>query len=454
MSRIIIVDDEEKITKLLADRVSREGHEVSTFNSAESALSEISRMGTDVVLCDLRLGGMDGLELLTETKKVSPDTDFVIMTAYASTATAVRAMREGAYEYLVKPFDMDEMILLLKRIMERRDLMIENVALKERISASSPAERIIGGSAATRNLRETIAKVAPTDTPVLIRGESGTGKELVAAAIHNSSKRAGKPFIVINCAAVPGSLIESEMFGHEKGSFTGAVQKKPGQFKLADGGSLFLDEIGELPVLLQSKLLRAIENGEFLPVGGTRPVRVDVRIIAATNRDLEKMEGEGSFRSDLLYRLNVFPILIPPLSERKDDIAEIGAAFLSSKGFPAARVERGVWEKLMSYSWPGNVRELRNILERATILAGGDPISPSHIMITEERPAAEARDILEGIVGRISLPEVERSLLRLALEKAGGNKSRAAEMLGITRRTLYSRMEKHGEGEKDPGGDS
>ncbi len=268
MSRIIIVDDEEKITKLLADRVSREGHEVSTFNSAESALKEISRRGTDVVLCDLRLGGMDGLELLTETKKVSPETDFVIMTAYASTATAVRAMREGAYEYLVKPFDMDEMILLLKRIMERRDLMIENVALKERISVALPAERIIGGSAATRSLRDTIAKVAPTDTPVLIRGESGTGKELVAAAIHNSSKRAGKPFIVINCAAVPASLIESEMFGHEKGSFTGAVQKKPGQFKLADGGSLFLDEIGELPVLLQSKLLRAIENGEFLPVGG------------------------------------------------------------------------------------------------------------------------------------------------------------------------------------------
>lgn len=454
MSRIIIVDDEEKITRLLADRVAREGHEVSTFNSAESALREIKDRGTDVVLCDLRLGGMDGLELLTETKKVSPETDFVIMTAYASTTTAVRAMREGAYEYLVKPFDMDEMILLLKRIMERRDLMIENIALKKRISVTFPAERILGGSAATRNLRDTIAKVAPTDTPVLIRGESGTGKELVAAAIHNSSKRAGKPFIVINCAAVPGSLIESEMFGHEKGSFTGAAQKTPGQFKLADGGSLFLDEIGELPVLLQSKLLRAIENGEFLPVGGTKPVRVDVRIIAATNRNLEKMESEGSFRSDLLYRLNVFPILIPPLRERKEDIAEIAASFLESKGFHAARIERSVGDKLMSYSWPGNVRELRNILERATILAGGDPISPSHIMITEERPTVEAHDILEGIVGRISLPEVERSLLRLALEKAGGNKSRAAEMLGITRRTLYSRMEKHGEGEKAPGKDS
>ena len=453
MSRIIIVDDEEKITRLLADRVAGEGHEVSAFNSAESALQEIRKRGTDVVLCDLRLGGMDGLELLAETKKCSPETDFVIMTAYASTATAVRAMREGAYEYLVKPFDMDEMILLLKRIIERRDLMIENVALKERISVAFPAAGIIGASAATKNLRDTIAKVAPTDTPVLIRGESGTGKELVAAAIHNSSRRSGKPFIVINCAAVPGPLIESEMFGHEKGSFTGAVQKKPGQFKLADGGSLFLDEIGELPVMLQSKLLRAIENGEFLPVGGTKPVRVDVRIIAATNRDLEKMESEGAFRSDLLYRLNVFPILIPPLRERKDDIAEIAAGFLESKGFHGARLERAVEEKLISYSWPGNVRELRNILERATILAGGDPISPSHIMISEERPAAEARDILEGIVGRISLPEVERSLLRLALEKAGGNKSRAAEMLGITRRTLYSRMEKHGDGEKSHGED-
>jgi len=454
MSRIIIVDDEEKITRLIADRVRREGYDVSTFNSAESALPAIRKAAADIVLCDLRLGGMDGLELLMETKKAAPDTDFVIMTAYASTATAVKAMREGAYEYLIKPFDMDEVVLLLKRITERRDLMIENIALKEKVSGAGTTAKILGDSVAASNLRETIGKVAPAGAPVLITGESGTGKELVAAAIHASSRRAGNPFIVINCAAVPESLIEAEMFGHEKGAFTGAVQKKPGQFKLADRGSLFLDEIGELHPSLQAKLLRAIENGEFLPVGSTKPVKVDVRIIAATNRDLEAMEREGSFRSDLLYRLNVFPIHIPPLRERKSDIATIAASFLASRGFHAAHLDGGVTDKLVSYSWPGNVRELRNVLERAMILAGGDPISTRHIMISETRPAAEKTDLLDGIVGRMSLPEVEKSLLLLALEKSGGNKSRAAGMLGITRRTLYSRMEKYALGnglpETDP----
>ncbi len=444
MSKVIIVDDEIKITMLLSDRIAREGFEVETFNSGEDALPRISAGNADIVLCDLRLGGMDGLELLRNTMKSSPETDFVIMTAYASAATAVEAMREGAYEYLIKPFQMDEVILLLKRIQERRDLVIENKALREKVSGGGPAGGILGESAGIRNVREMIAKVAPTDTAVLISGESGTGKELVAAEIHNSSNRAGKPFIVINCAAIPDTLLEGELFGYEKGAFTGAVQKKPGQFKLADGGSLFLDEIGELPVALQAKLLRAIDNGELLPLGGSKPLKVDVRFIAATNRDLEEMARDGTFRNDLLYRLNVFPIRIPPLRDRIEDILPIAENFMKEKRFHSKHLDGSIMEILQKYAWPGNVRELRNIMERAAILAGIEPIAPSHITLPGGSPISSPEDILGSLLGKKSLPDIEKSLVELAIERSDGNKSRAAEILGITRRTLYGRLEKYG----------
>jgi len=333
--------------------------------------------------------------------------------------------------------------LLLRRISERRELMIENLALKEKISSTGNG-RIIGDSPGIRSVLDMIGKVAPTATPVLIQGESGTGKELVAAEIHTLSKRASKPFIIINCAAVPENLLEAELFGHEKGAFTGAVQKKPGQFRLADGGSLFLDEIGELPLSLQAKLLRAIENGEFLPLGSTKPVNVDVRIIAATNCDLEKLSAEGGFRKDLFYRLNVFPIHISPLRDRKEDILPIAQAFLANRA-ASGEISDSIVEILEGYSWPGNVRELRNVLERAIILSGGEPIEREHIMISGEGPDAVG-DGLSALVGRKSLEEIERSLIELALKKTGGNKSKAAGLLGITRRTLYSRMEKYGFG--------
>jgi two-component system response regulator AtoC len=303
MTRILVVDDERKIVELIAERIAAEGMEVSTAASAEDALPLIENGDIDILLCDVRLGGMDGIELLRRTKKAAPATDVVVMTAYASAETAVEAMRQGAYEYFIKPFQMDEVVMLLRRIVERRDLVSENAALRERLSARPRAERIVGESAALGAVRELIELVAPADTPVLILGESGTGKELVAAEIHARSARSKGPFIVLNCAAVPESLLESELFGHEKGAFTGAAQRKPGQFKLADGGTLFMDEIGETPPAIQSKLLRAIEIKEFLPLGSSKPTSVDVRIIAATNRNLEELVREGRFREDLFYRL-------------------------------------------------------------------------------------------------------------------------------------------------------
>ncbi len=444
MSRIVIVDDEIKITQLLSERIEEEGHSVTTFSGAEEALPFIERGDTDIVLCDLRLGGMTGLELLKRAKRVAPTTDFVMMTAYASAGTAVEAMREGAYEYLIKPFQMEEVIMLLRRIQDRRDLVSENLALRERITDASTARRIVGESPAIQKIREMILKVGPSNAPVLVQGESGTGKELVAAEIHMSSTRAKNPFIVINCAAVPETLIESELFGYEKGAFTGASQRKPGMFKLADTGTLFLDEIGDLSLGLQAKLLRAIEAGEFIPLGASKPVKVDVRIVAATNQDLEELAGTGRFREDLFYRLNVFPIRIQPLRERREDIIPIAESFLASWNISSNAMDRDVHDKLLSYDWPGNVRELRNILERAVILAGREAIRPEHITIADSRSTGHPEEILRSVVGERTLPEIEKIMIELALERTGGNKSRAAEILGITRRTLYGRLEKQG----------
>jgi two-component system response regulator AtoC len=451
MSRVLVVDDEHKITELLAERITREGMEVMTRASAEEALPLIVAGAADIVLCDLRLGGMDGLELLRATKESSPGTDFVVMTAYASAETAVEAMRQGAYEYLIKPFQMDEVILLLKRIQERRELVSENLALREKIAGISPMEKIVGESEAIRTTKELIRKVAPSDAPVLIQGESGTGKELVAAEIHAASRRTRGPFVVLNCAAVPESLLEAEMFGFERGAFTGAVQRKPGHFKLADRGTLFMDEIGDMPLAIQAKLLRAIELGEFVPLGSSKPMKVDVRIVAATNRDLAELVRTGAFREDLFYRLNVFPIRIAPLRERADDIVPIAEHFLRRfRGLPATRgggplLSEAVAARLKAYSWPGNVRELRNVLERAVILSGQSPITPDHVLVAGIRPEKDSTEgHLKSLVGALPLPEIERNMIVLALDAAGGNKSKAANILGITRRTLYGRLEKFG----------
>jgi len=448
MSTILIIDDETKITSLLAERIAREGMDVVTCTSAEEALPRIETGEIDIVLCDLRLGGMDGLELLRRTKSASPGTDFVMMTAYASAGTAIEAMRQGAYEYLIKPFQMDEVVLLLKRIRERRDLISENAALRAKISGTFRPERIIGDSGAIRAIKDLIDKVARAEASVLVQGESGSGKELVAAEIHRASRRSREPFIILNCAAVPETLLESEMFGYERGAFTGAAQKRPGQFRLADRGTLFMDEIGEMPLAVQAKLLRAIELGEFTPLGSSKSVKVDVRIIAATNRNLEELVREGRFREDLFYRLNVFPIHIPPLRDRKEDIAAIAGHLLRTLRTRADRehpLRDEVAAKLRGYAWPGNVRELKNVLERAIILAGDGPIGPEHIMIMNlEQGKGTSAERARSLLGEMSLSEIERTFVELALRESGGNKSKAAELLGITRRTLYGRLARFG----------
>lgn len=460
MARILIVDDERKITELLAERIAAEGMDAATAASAEEALPAIERGEADVVLCDLRLAGMDGIELLRRAKQAAPDTDVVIMTAYASAETAVEAMRRGAYEYLIKPFQMDEVVMLLRRIIERRDLVSENAALRDRLAARAASGRIVGESPAIKAVRDLIALVAPADAPVLVLGESGTGKELVAAEIHARSLRARKPFVVLNAAAVPETLLEAELFGYERGAFTGAVARKMGQFKLAEGGTLFMDEIGDMPPPIQAKLLRAIELKQFLPLGGSKPVTVDVRIVAATNHDLEDLVRAGRFREDLFYRLNVFPIRIPPLRDRREDIIPIAEHFLrewkgAGRGGAAGPVlDAEASAKLTGYAWPGNVRELRNVLERATILSGGSAVPAAHILIEGERGGKGSVDErLRSLLGEAQLPAIEKRLVELALEASNGNKSRAAAMLGITRRALYGRLEKLG-GDAEAGEES
>lgn len=444
MSNVLIVDDEQKILKLLRERIAADGHQVQTSLSGTEALRKIEETSPDIILCDLKLGDMEGVDLLRQVKSKYPEIEFIIMTAYASTRTAVTAMKEGAYEYLTKPFQMEEVRLLISRIEERQNLISENRALREKTSLESSTERMIGVSDGIREVKDRIRKVAPTATPVLIQGESGTGKEIAAELIHSHSPRAGKPFIAINCAAVPATLLESELFGYEKGAFTGADGRKPGLFKLADKGTLFLDEIGDMPLQLQAKLLRVLENGQILPVGGSATIMVDVRIVAATNQDLIEMQKEERFRGDLLYRLNVFPITIPPLRLRKSDIPLLAAHFLEQLGKPAETLSPEIEKMLAGYHWPGNVRELRNVLERAVILAGPEKISGKHIQFSEPQASVSPESHLDSLIGDRSMDEIEAILIRKAIKKTGGNKSKAAELLGITRRVLYGKLDKYG----------
>jgi two-component system NtrC family response regulator len=443
MSKVLIVDDERKILSILRERISADGHQVATGSSGTEAMKKVEEERPDIILCDLKLGDMEGIDLLRKVKKRYPDIEFIIMTAYASTSTAVTAMQEGAYEYLTKPFRMEEVSLLLSRIEERQNLISENRALREKASTAGAEDKMIGESEEIEEVREKIKKVAPTSTPVLIRGESGTGKEIAAELIHLNSPRAENPFIAINCAAVPATLLESELFGYEKGAFTGADGRKPGLFKLADGGTLFLDEIGDMPLQLQAKLLRVLENGEILPVGGSSTVKVDVRIVAATNRELSEMQKEGSFRDDLLYRLNVFPVLIPPLRMRKSDIPLLASHFLKKLGRPQ-ELSPEIARLLSRYHWPGNVRELRNVLERAVILAGPEDISEKEIQFSEPSREQSPESCLHSLLGERTLEEIEEEMVRGAIEKTGGNKSKAAEILGITRRVLYGKLKKYG----------
>ena len=455
--RILVVDDERKWRDLMRSELEEAGHAVVTAEDGQDALDKLADGEIfDLVFTDLRMEPVNGLALLRQVRVGAPATDLVIVTAFADTRTAVEAMRLGAYDFLTKPFELEELVLLASRVAEKRGLKAENQALRSLLEGEAAAGpgSMVGSSAVIRQVYELISKVAGTDTTVLIRGESGTGKELVARAIHDQSPRAGGPFKAVNCAALPETLLEAELFGYERGAFTGADRRKIGLFEAAGGGTLFLDEIGEISGAVQAKLLRALESKEITRLGATDAIRIDTRVVAATHVDLERAIREGDFRRDLYYRLNVFPIALPSLAARREDIAPLAARFLRDLApGEEAPLPAAVIAKLEGYAWPGNVRELRNVIERATILAGGSAIGPEHVILpADEVPSPGSSPSLAASGGEslvlpsegVQLEAVEGRLIREALARARGNKSQAARLLGITRRALYCRMEKHG----------
>jgi DNA-binding NtrC family response regulator len=434
--RILVVDDEERFARLVAEELKDAGHDVAVLASGADAARE-SGAGYDLVLTDLKMAPVDGLAVLEATKAASPETEVVLMTAFGTVDTAVEAMKKGAADFITKPFSMDQLHLRLSRIGERQGLRRENQALRQELSSSDRFAEMVGASQALRKVRDLVAKVAPSDASVLILGESGVGKELVARLIHRQSRRAARPFVVVHAAALPETLLESELFGYEKGAFTGAAGRKQGRLELAESGTLFLDEIGEISPAFQVKLLRFLQERTFVRVGGSQTIKVDARIVAATNRDLAAEVAQKRFREDLYYRLAVFPIQVPALRERKADIPHLARHVLQRLGHEREpSVE--VLGLLDGYDWPGNIRELENVLERALILAAGEDIGPRHIQLPEPVLARTK----PGETG--SLSEMERQMLEDALRKAGGNKSKAAKLLGITRRMLYTKLEKFG----------
>jgi DNA-binding NtrC family response regulator len=450
--RILVVDDEVELLRNLEDLLRDQDYEVAIADSGPAAEAKLTDSAFDLVLTDLKIPPPDGLALLRRVKEKTPETAVILMTAFASRETAREAIRDGAHDYIEKPFSEMEVLYRIDRIRERWGLRNERDVLARRVEALIEAtggeqlEGLIARAPAMSEIFSLARRVAETDATVLLQGESGTGKTSLARAIHSASPRKEAPFLRINCGAIPESLIESELFGYTKGAFTGAVQNKAGLLEAADGGTLLLDEIGELPPNVQVKLLQVMEEKCFIPVGGLRPREAHVRFIAATHRDLEKAVEDGEFRADLFYRIHIFPIHIPPLRERKEDIPLLMERFLKAKKVDMGRIEPEAIQKLLGHSFPGNVRELENILERALILAGEEPIQSEHlpgVTAAEGKESQSDRHLFRLPDEGLSLEALERDLIIQALEKAEGNKSLAARLLGLTRRTLYSRMEKH-----------
>jgi two-component system NtrC family response regulator len=444
--RVLVVDDEIKNAELTALELRDAGHEVEFVNGSALALRKLEQGPYDAVITDLRMAPPDGLALLSEVRRRWPATLVVLMTAYATVDSARRALREGAYDYVDKEGEFrDELKAILERAARETRLQAENRRLEGTVdSLKKGLTTVVGESPAVKQALSLAERVAGTDSTVLLRGESGTGKDLFARAIHFASRRAAGPWVKVNCGALPENLLESELFGHEKGAFTGAVRQKRGRCEDAASGTLFLDEIGEMPLPLQVKLLQLIEEKTFVRVGGNQPVTVDLRIIAATNRPLEEMARERQFREDLYFRLNVFPITLPPLRERSGDVTRLAGFFLARQGASADKLTPEALRELERYPFPGNVRELEYTLERAMILAGSDPIRPEHLAFTRPELVSAGEPWVRRIPPNgLSLETLERELILQALDLARGNKSQAARLLGLTRRTLYSRMEKH-----------
>lgn len=446
--KILLVDDETAILDTLQILFRGEGYDVSVADSGPKALAALEDEKPDIVLTDIRMPGATGLEVLAEAREVDPEIAVILMTAQASLQSAVRAVNEGAYYYLQKPFANDELLAICRRAAEARQLRVENKRLKKEIKSRDrkAADRPTGVAPRFVEVMELAETVAGTDSTVLISGESGTGKEVVARYIHTLSARSEEPFLSINCGALPESLLESELFGHVKGSFTGAVKDKDGLLVAAEGGTFFLDEIGEMSASTQVKLLRAIQEREVIPVGSTKAVPVDVRIVAATNRDLEEEIGRGAFRSDLYYRLNVIQLRLPPLRERREDIPVLAMHFLDGHGSvngQELRLTDEAMEVLADYDWPGNVRELENALERAVVVSKKSVID-SAALPERVREAPAPRLVATELPPNPTMEVVERAYILWVLESEGGNKTRAAEVLGIDPSTLYRKLNRYG----------
>lgn len=450
MSTILIVDDEQSMRDFLSIMLKKEGYDVVAAETGQDALKAVQTEIFDLVISDVKMPGMDGIDVLKTVKEVSPETVVIMITAYATAETAVEAMKRGAYDYITKPFKVDEIKLIIQKALEKRHLRKENILLKREMESRQGFESFIGNSQAMQKVFLLIRQVANTNSTVLISGESGTGKELVARAIHYNSSRKDRPFVTVNCGALPETLLESELFGYMKGAFTGAISNKQGLFEAAGNGTIFLDEISATTPALQIKLLRVLQEREFMRVGGTTDIKVDARVLAASNRDLLAEVAKGTFREDLYYRLNVIPVHLPALRERKDDIPLLVDFFLSKfNGLKKQKkFDPETLRFFMGYDWPGNVRELENAIERMVILAIGDTITPEHIpdgmknfkassaIISTDIPD-EGLD-LEGLLGT-----AERSLLQKALEKTGGVKTEAAKLLGLSFRSFRHRLQKY-----------
>jgi putative PEP-CTERM system response regulator len=438
MAKILVVDDEQSQRDLLAGLLSKAKHQVVVAGSGEEALEKINE-GIDLAIVDLKMPGMDGLTTLKEIKKLNPAISVIILTAYGTVETAVEAMKQGAYDYLNKPIDVDELLLIIKRAMEREELLAEVHYLKEELDRYAKIPEIIGESDAIKQVMSTAYRVAQTTATVLIRGESGTGKELLARAIHLASPRKEKRFVPVSCAAIPSTLLESELFGYEKGAFTDATKTKKGKFEIADQGTLFLDEIGDMPLSTQVKLLRVLQEREVERLGGNITIPVDVRVIAATNQNLEQKMKQGEFREDLYFRLNVVTIVIPPLRERREDIVPLAIHFLKKYASeckkPVEDIIKEARDTLLRYSWPGNIRELENVIERAVVLTRSNLITPEDLPITFKETEKEPS---------LKLNAIERHHIEKVLKLTKGNVSQAASLLGIHRNTLRDKIKRLG----------
>ena len=442
---ILIVDDEKNTREGLREALESLGYLAITAGDGLQAEDLLRRQAVDLVLADLKMPGMDGLELLGKVQVLSPASIFIIMTAYGTVETAVEAMKRGAYDYLTKPVNLDQLELLIERALKKKSLEDENIYLKEQLEKRFGFENLLGRSAAMEKVYELIRQIRNSPATVLISGDSGTGKELVARAIHQQSPRRRQPFYPVHCASLAPTLLESELLGHERGAFTGAVSLKKGRFELADGGTIFLDEVGEIPTEIQVKLLRVLETLEFERVGGTKPIKVDVRVLAATNCDLEKRVREGSFREDFYYRLNVVRIHLPPLRERQEDIPLLIDYFIRESNRDnnkeISSVSSRAMHLLQAYDWPGNVRELKNCVESMVVLAKTAELDVDDLPPQLKRSEA---DSAISMPQTLNLQDQERDLILKALLRAGDNKSRAAGLLGISRRTLYRKIEEYG----------